>query len=1016
MPVELLIARPASGKTQSCIHRVQEVLASSPLSTVWVVVPDRLQVVGFRQRLAQASGAIGARVGTFGDLYRSLLEHGGRYIPMASSPMLHFIVQEIVELAFKRGQLIHYGSLRTMPGFFLALRDAFAELKRSLVFPDKLIEYSQNGTSAQQELATLYFLYQTRLRELGWADPEGLSWLAVELLEADPGVGNSLRLLVLDGFDSFTGAQHRALELLTRRVGDLFITFPGEVGSQRLAHRRFRSTLEKLATELTPTITKTAQAPFLLPYVLHLEQSLLESGDNPVESAEHPFLLEARSPAEEAREALRWIKSRVVRDGIALSDCAIFTPNPELYNPFLRANAQEFGIPVHFSRGTSLTASPAIRALLNLLSLPAQNFRSRLLFNILRSPYFEFGLDSSSVYMLEEISRRAKIIEGQRQWLETWDRLRFSPTGQPDLYDERRLSKLPRGEQAESLQRWLQGCFDLLALPAEPQACTSWVSWLEDLLDRLGFYDQANNERDEAACETLRETLRAFVLSETVLGEHQLVYKDFISSLQSALSGAGLPDPPLKGQPAVLIGQMADARGVRFNTVALLGFSEGLFPQVERSDPFLDESLRQTLGLEQRLKREQAGLFYQALTRTDQYLLITRPYLSENGEKWEPSPFWKDMQRRFDKTALKVVRPDEIPSLNEAASSQELLFWAVRHRSLPGRFSELAPRWETLRHARDILGARRAKRAMGSHNGFSPTLSRNLVARYALGSTWSASRLESYGSCPHRFYVSVALGLEPRTVPELGWDASQLGSMLHKVLEQVYSMVSDPGDVVALQAVLPEVSHKIFEDAPTEYGFRPSPLWEIEKSELLYTLQQTIVELNSESQGWRPIAYEQKFGINGGPPLQIDLGGETLQIRGMIDRIDRNEQGDLRVVDYKTGSSHQEPKDLESGARLQLPLYALAAQETLQMGTVVEGLYWSISSAKAGALKLSEFGTDDGQGVEEAIKVVVEHLKRILAGIRAGEFPPSPPKDGCSPYCSAVQWCWHYKPAWGGGK
>ena len=354
--------------------------------------------------------------------------------------------------------------------------------------------------------------------------------------------------------------------------------------------------------------------------------------------------------------------------------------------------------------------------------------------------------------------------------------------------------------------------------------------------------------------------------------------------------------------------------------------------------------------------------------------------------------------------------------MNEAASSQELLFWAVRHKTLPGQFSELIPRWEALRHARDILSARRAKRAVGAHDGYSPTLARNLAERYAPGSTWSASRLETYGSCPHQFYVNVALGLEPRTVPELGWDASQLGSMLHKVLEQVYSTASDPSDKATIQTALPEVANKVFEEAPAEYGFRPSPLWEIEKSELLSKLEQTIAELNSENLGWRPIAYEQKFGINGGQPLQIDLGGEIIQLRGMIDRIDCNEQGELRVMDYKTGSSHQEPKDLESGARLQLPLYALAAQDTLQMGTVVEGLYWSISSAKAGALKLSEFGTDDSKGVEEAIKVVVEHLKRILAGIRAGEFPPSPPKNGCSPYCSAVQWCWHYKPAWGSGK
>lgn len=935
---------------------------------------------------------------------------------MASSSMQHFIIQEAVDFAFRRGQLVHYASLRTMPGFFLALRDAFSELKRSLVLPDQLIEYAGNGTPAQQELANLYALYQNRLRELGWADSEGVGWLTMELMQADSTVANSIRLVVLDGFDSFTGAQHRALELLAGQVGDIFITLPGEANSKRLVHQRFINSLERLKGELKPKVVKTSRGPSLPPHVLHLEQSLLDPGERPIMGTEHPFLLEARSPAEEAREALRWIKARVVRDGISPADCAIFTPNSELYNPFLHASAQEFGIPTYFSQGTSLSASPPIRALFNLLALPAQNFNSRLLFNVLRSPYFHFGLDSSSIDQLEEISRRAKIIEGQKQWEETWDRLRIRPAGHFDRYDEDRWSQLPRGEQAESLQNALQGCFDVLKLPAGAQTRTSWVSWLEDVLDRLAFFDQANNERDEAAGETVRETLRALVLSETVLGERGLAYKDFVSSLQSALSGAGLREPLLRGQEAVWIGQMADARGVRFKAVALLGFSEGLFPQVERADPFLDESLRNALGLEQRLRREQAGVFYQALTRTDRYLLITRPYLAENGEEWEPSSYWKDAESRFDRSALKKVGPEDALSLNDAASSQELLFWAVRHRSLPERFSELTPRWETLHHARDILRARRAKRAMGAYNGVSQSLSDHLAKRYPPGSTWSASRLEAYGSCPHQFYVNVALDLEPRTPPTPGWNASQRGAMFHRILEQVYTRVGDPLDVGALQAVLPEVAEEVFEDAPAEFGFRPSPLWEIEKLEILSTLQQTIDALSSASQGWRPIAYEQTFGMNGNPPLQIEVAGETLQIRGMIDRIDRNDRGELRVVDYKTGTSHQDPKDLENGTRLQLPLYALATQETLQMGTVVDGLYWSISSAEEGKLKLSAFKNENGQGVEQAITVALEHLKRILAGIRAGEFPPSPPKAGCPSYCAAAQWCWLYEPAQGGGK
>ena len=250
----------------------------------------------------------------------------------------------------------------------------------------------------------------------------------------------------------------------------------------------------------------------------------------------------------------------------------------------------------------------------------------------------------------------------------------------------------------------------------------------------------------------------------------------------------------------------------------------------------------------------------------------------------------------------------------------------------------------------------------------------------------------------------------------MGLDVSQLGTLLHKILEETYRTAANPGDVPSLFAVLPDIAGRVFADAPKEYGFRPSSLWEFEQAQLLSILQVTIDALASESVGWVPLAFEQKFGIDGIPPLEVDLGTEKMRLRGVIDRLDRNENGDVRVVDYKTGSSHLDPKDLKSGARLQLPLYAMAAQDTLHLGNVVEGFYWMILAAKPGTLKLSRFKTENGQGVDEAIRVLVAHLTGYSAGIRAAEFPPIPPKGGCPVYCPAAQWCWRYQPGWGGEK
>ena len=136
-----------------------------------------------------------------------------------------------------------------------------------------------------------------------------------------------------------------------------------------------------------------------------------------------------------------------------------------------------------------------------------------------------------------------------------------------------------------------------------------------------------------------------------------------------------------------------------------------------------------------------------------------------------------------------------------------------------------------------------------------------------------------------------------------------------------------------------------------------------------------------------------------------------MKIRGVIDRVDKNMSGDLRVVDYKTGGSHLGANDLKKGQRLQLPIYAMAAQDALKLGKAVDGIYWKILAAEAGSLKLAKFKTEDGEGIEAANDVARKHLKRILNGIHLAAFPPKKPDGGCPSYCPAVQWCWRYKAA-----
>ena len=104
--------------------------------------------------------------------------------------------------------------------------------------------------------------------------------------------------------------------------------------------------------------------------------------------------------------------------------------------------------------------------------------------------------------------------------------------------------------------------------------------------EKLSFYDNISTERDRAACSSLSEALRALVISEKVVGEKEIDYAHFISDLQGALNGTNLEEASEARKNAIFVGKLVEARGSRYQAVALLGFSEGLFPTVENPDPF----------------------------------------------------------------------------------------------------------------------------------------------------------------------------------------------------------------------------------------------------------------------------------------------------------------------------------------------------------------------------------------------------------------------------------------------
>ena len=250
------------------------------------------------------------------------------------------------------------------------------------------------GENTPDVRAAQMYDYQAWLMPQDWADAEGQGWLAAIALEEQPDLCRDVRLLVVDGFDEFNPTQLGVLKALADQVGETMITLTGDasIARERLAHRRFIRARDLLTRSLdvAPTLLSTLHSPHST--FAHLEASLFDSAPRKQLADGAIEFLEAQNRREETRAALRWVKARIVRDGIAPREIAVIARDLDPYLAFLQETASEFGVPLRIAGGLPLASNPCIAALFSLLSLSADGFPRRRVLDAWRSPYFDWSV------------------------------------------------------------------------------------------------------------------------------------------------------------------------------------------------------------------------------------------------------------------------------------------------------------------------------------------------------------------------------------------------------------------------------------------------------------------------------------------------------------------------------------------------------------------------------------------------------------------------------------------------
>jgi DNA helicase-2/ATP-dependent DNA helicase PcrA len=380
---------------------------------------------------------------------------------------------------------------------------------------------------------------------------------------------------------------------------------------------------------------------------------------------------------------------------------------------------------------------------------------------------------------------------------------------------------------------------------------------------------------------------------------------------------------------AVQLMTVHSAKGLEFPHVFILRLAKGDFPSGSRKPVF---EFPAELMKEERPQgdfqiQEERRLFYVALTRARQNLTLSAVI----NKRKKPSPFLDDflMEPKVQKFDVAQSSPTvSVPPSEEVAGP-------APDSADPAQL--FGPRRENTRaYSRVALWAK----------AFHPPRPEPLQL--------SPSAIDAYERCPMKYMFQYMWGLRGGPHAQMTF-----GNVMHATVRELVGEIRK-GRRVPFEEVV-----SIYEREWSAAGF----IDEFHEKEYHKAGREQLQAFHrSYAAAPADVLYQEK-------PFELPLEHEVI-VTGRIDQINRLPDGEVEIVDYKTGRPRDEKK---AAGDLQLSVYALAAQDVLDL--------------TPGRLVFYNLATNEAVGTtrdKKTLAAVKQKIAEIADQIRAGEFSPKP--------------------------
>ncbi|MBQ1351344.1 MAG: PD-(D/E)XK nuclease family protein [Oscillospiraceae bacterium] len=868
-----------------------------------------------------------------GGLAVSPLDNGGRILMMQRAR------------ARMESELSFYARSSAKPVFLKGLLSTIDELKSGLITPELLYHTAEQAEGDQrqrlQELALLYGAYDSLLGRTCCDPKDRLTRLAEQLETSAYGKGKSVCFY---GFTDFTAQEKQVVRALFSQALSVTAVLPCSSLEGKEEHFAFaRQTgqfllrLAKQQDRRAEVIVCRAEAGERTPELLYLEQMLFTAPWEPMEEIpprNTVICREAQTIFSEVAWAAAEILHLVEETGCRFRDIGVVARGFETYARWVDVVFARYGIPVFLSQMTDILEKPVISLVVAALDILEYGYEKEDVLRYLKTGLTHLTIEECDLLENYILCWEIRGKQFQTQWTmhpggfgqemtpedeKTLDRL--------NLLREKFLAPLKRlgGKRARTAREQALALYGFLEEIQLPQRLEQRSALLEEQNQK----ELAEEYRQlwEILCHGLEQCVEYLDDTAFTLQEFSALFSLVLS--QYHVGSIPISMDRVTAGEAMRIGQQP----VRY--LLILGAAEEAVPSLEEPPGMLKEEDRVLLegaGLllssteEYRLLREMATIDAICAMPSDG-LYLSYPMQGPGGQQQRPSFLFPRIRRLlpcapFQREAdhmEEICMAAPYPALESVSlDPQNNDAWLTQ---LSAAFPEYAPA---------VAAVRRAAAAQ-----MSPLSPQVVRALYDDRISMSASRLDRHQSCRFSYFMQYGLKAKPRRRAK--FQAPEMGSLIHFVLEQVL-IRGQKGNGV--REMGPEDWKPVCKAAMAQYAEtvlggldQKSPRFDylfhrLEKTVFLI-VENVMEELRASD--FTPLSFELGFGPQASlPPIQIKVDGVTLSISGFVDRVDGWEQDGtlyLRIVDYKTGYRSFDLTEIWNGLGMQILLYLFALEK-----------------------------------------------------------------------------------------